>query len=261
MPDTDLPAPARTAPVRDDHAWPFPLSTGGRSHVRLRLWPTRDHPGPLAIATDLMLGAGLINNAESLCRAALTEFGPHTVVVRHFPAWSMGAIDGEDVFDQLTLDNRDHARVRRCTQQVLDLLGPGVLGYPGDTPPAHTRTGAAVVPPQSTHIARALAALLRLDETRVIQRRPNGYPTRSGPVAEKDLAPLSHLKLGTEALRRLSAFLAEADPDPHESAAGAKREHRLGTVIHTLQEQTWLLGLLADELAAEERSRPTHPDA
>ncbi|WP_331759213.1 hypothetical protein [Streptomyces anulatus] len=254
MTETDLPTPARTAPVRDDHAWPFPLSTGGRSHVRLRLWPTRDHPGPLVIATDLMLGAGLINNAESLCRAALTEFGPHTVVVRHFPAWSMSAIDGEDVFDQLTLDDRDHARTRRCTEEILNLLGPAVLGYPGDTPPADISAGAAAVPPQSTHIARALAALLRLHETRLIERRPDGYPTRTGPVAEKDLTPLSHLKLGTEALRRLAGFLAETDTDPHQSAAGAKREHRLGKIIHILQEQTWQLGILADELAAEERS-------
>ncbi|MER5984281.1 hypothetical protein [Streptomyces sp. NPDC001787] len=254
MTETDLPTPARTTPVRDDHAWPFPLSTGGRSHVRLRVWPTRDRPGPLVIATDLMLGAGLINNAESLCRAAHAEFGPHTTVVRHFPAWSMLAIDGEDVFDQLTLDNRDRARARRCTEQVLDLLGPGVLGYPGDTPPAHAGAGAAAVPPQSTHIARVLAALLRLDETRVIERRPDGYPTRTGPVAEKDLAPLSHLKLGTEALQRLSGFLAEADTNPHQSAAGVKRERQLGKIIHTLHEQTWQLGLLADELAAEERT-------
>ncbi|MCZ0984167.1 hypothetical protein O1L60_46250 [Streptomyces diastatochromogenes] len=88
----------------------------------------------------------------------------------------------------------------------------------------------------------------------MIERRPDGYPTRTGPVAEKDLAPLSHVKLGTEALRRLAGFLAEADTNPHQSAAGVKRERRLGKIIHTLQEQTWQLGLLADELAAEERT-------
>ncbi|MFE3382583.1 hypothetical protein [Streptomyces anulatus] len=59
---------------------------------------------------------------------------------------------------------------------------------------------------------------------------------------------------GTEALRRLAGFLAETDTDPHQSAAGAKRERQLGKIIHILQEQTWQLGVLADELAAEERS-------
>ncbi|MFI2790804.1 hypothetical protein [Kitasatospora sp. NPDC018614] len=252
MTEPHLPTPARTTPVRDDHAWPFPVSAGGRRHVRLRVWPTRDHPGPLVIATDL--GTRLLTNTEYLFRAALASFGPHTTVIRHFPAWSGPAINGEDVFEQLALDDHDRTRTRRCTEQILDLLGPGVLGYPGDTPPAHAGVGAAAVPPQSTHIARALAALLRLNESRVLEVRPDDYPTCTGPVAEKDLAPLSHLKLGTEALRHLASFLAKTNTDPQQSAAVTKRERKLGKIIDNLQEQAWQLGLLADELAAEERN-------
>ncbi|MEU2769866.1 hypothetical protein ABZ628_24375 [Streptomyces diastaticus] len=254
MSETVLPAPARLSPVRDDHAWSFPLISGALSHVRLRVWPTKGS-GPLAIATDLMLGAGLVNDAEALCRAVIREFGRDAVVVRHFPAWSMLAIDGEDTFHKLTLDEKGTAHSHTCTREVLDALGPSVLGFPGDTPPAAAEVGAAVVPPQSVHVARILAALLRLTDTRVIERRPDGYPTRKAPVTEADLSPLSHVKLGVAALQGLSHFLGEADVDEFETAAGSKRDKKLAKIVETLQEQAWELAVLGDEMAAERRER------
>lgn len=255
MPETLLPTPARLTPVRDDHTWPFPILSGGRSHVRLRVWPTKDYEGPLIIATDLLLGAGLVNDAEALCRAVIREFGKEAVVVRHFPAWSMLAFDGEDEFQKLTLDEKGTAHSHTCTSEVLDALGPSVLGFPGDTPPASAEVGAVVVPPQSAQMARVLAALLRLSEDRVIERRQDGYPTRHGPVTEADLGPLSHLTLSVSALERLAQFLGEADVDEFETAAGAQRDKKLGKVVATLQKQAWELSFLADEMAAERRER------
>ncbi|WP_149563206.1 hypothetical protein [Streptomyces cacaoi] len=255
MTETVLPTPARLSPVRDDQAWPFPIISGGRSHVRLRVWPTKDSEGPLVIATDLMLGAGLVNDAESLCRAVVREFGKDAVVVRHFPAWTMLAIDGEDTFHRLTLNAQDTAHWHPCTREVLDLLGPSALGFPGDIPPVSAEVGAAAVAPQSAQMARVLAALLQLNENRVIERRPDGYPTRHGPVTERDLPPFSHLQLGTEALRRLTSFLGEANVNAFETTAGSKRDKKLGKIVETLQEQTWELTRLADEMLAEERER------
>ncbi|MEU2086754.1 hypothetical protein ABZ569_33405 [Streptomyces albus] len=252
---TLLPTPARLSPVRDDHAWPFPIISGSRSHVRLRVWPTKDEAGPLVIATDLLLGAGLVNDAEALCRAVSREFGKDAVVVRHFPAWSMLAISGEDTFHKLTLDAEDTAHWQPCTSEVLDALGPQVLGFPGDIPPASAEVGAVAPPPQSVQMARVLAALLRLSEDRVIERRQDGWPTRHGPVTEADLEPLSHLKLSISALERLTRFLGEADVDEFETAAGAKRDKKLGKIVETLQEQAWELSFLADEMNTEKRER------
>ncbi|WNI20135.1 hypothetical protein [Actinacidiphila sp. ITFR-21] len=254
MPETVLPIPARLDPVRDDHAWPFALVSGALSHVRLRVWPTKDR-GPLVIATDLMLGAGLVNDAEALCRAVIREFGNDAVVVRHFPAWSMLAMDGEDKFEKLTLDEKGTAHSHSCTGEVLDALGPSVLGFPGDTPPTASEVGAAVVPTQSVHVARILAALLRLTDTRVIERRPDGYPTRHAPVTEADLRPLSHVKLGATALQGLAHFLGGANVNEFETAAGAKRDKKLAKIVERLQEQAWELAVLGDEMAAEHRER------
>jgi len=252
VPETVLPTPARLSPVRDDHAWPFAIISSGRSHVRLRAWPTKDG-GTLAIATDLMLGAGLVNDAEALCRAVAREFGDEAVVVRHFPVWSMLARDN-DVFHLLTLAEKGTACIQPCTEEVLDLLGASVLGFPGDAPPGPAEAGAAVVPPQSVHAARALAALLRLTETRTGEPRKDGLP-RHEPVAEADLEPLSHLKLGVAALEHLAWFLREADVDEHESRAGTKREKKLEKITETLHQQAWELTFLADEMVAEQRER------
>ncbi|WP_413098147.1 hypothetical protein [Streptomyces sp. Inha503] len=83
------------------------------------------------IATDLMLGAGLVNDAEALCRAVAREFGDEAVVVRHFPAWSMLARDN-DVFHVLRLDEKDTARFQLCT-------AAGCRGPAGSTRPAARR--------------------------------------------------------------------------------------------------------------------------
>jgi hypothetical protein len=251
---TDLPVPARLVPVRDDHAWSFPIAWGSRCHVRLRVWPAKEG-GPLVIATDLMLGAGLINDAEKLCRAVHAEFGSGAVVVRHFPAWSMFEVRGEDSFDRLDLDAEGVAHARRCTRQVLDALGPSVLGFPGDIPPGAAGVGAAVVGPQSAQMARVLAALLRLTEKRVVQRRPDGYPIGYGPVAEPDLDPLSHVQLCAAALSRLESFLGRADVDEFDTAAGAKRDKKLGRIVEALQKQVGELRQLGDGMAADQRER------
>lgn len=254
MPETVLPTPARQSPIRDDHAWPFIIISGGRSHVRLRVWPTKE-TGPLVIATDLMLGAGLVNDAEALCRAVASEFGPDAVVVRHFPAWTMLAFDGEDTFDKLTLNATGTAESDNCTRQVLEALGPSVLGFPGDIPPSTAQVGTAFAPPQSVHMARILAALLQLNETRVIERRPDGYPTRNGPVTDADLEPLSHVQLCAAALRGLAQHLGNADVDEFETPAGAERNKQLGKIVETLFSQTDELTSLTDEMADEHGGR------
>jgi hypothetical protein len=79
------------SPIRDDHAWHFPDIKDHRTHVRLRVWPTKDG-GHLMLATDLQLGAGLVTAAESLVRACVREFGEPVTIARHYPPnfpWSL----------------------------------------------------------------------------------------------------------------------------------------------------------------------------
>ncbi|MCY0945681.1 hypothetical protein [Streptomyces antarcticus] len=249
----DLPTPTRLSPIRDDHAWHFPDINGHRTHVRLRVWPTKDD-GHLVIATDLELGAGLINAAESLVRACVREFGSPVAVVRHFTPYTMSAFE-RDTFDVLALDEKGIARPKRCTEEILKLLGAGVVGFPGDAPPGPADADTPVVPPQSVHLARLVAASLRLTQTRVTERRPNGYPTKDGPVAERDLDPISQLRLTAPALNHFSHFIGEIVFDRDGTAAGAKREKRLEKVVESLQKQAWVLTELCDELVNEERAQ------
>ncbi|MDX3224488.1 hypothetical protein [Streptomyces sp. ME19-01-6] len=246
----ELPAPTRLSPIRDDHAWHFPDIGGHRTHVRLRVWPTKDG-GHLAIATDLELGAGLINAAESLVRACVREFGPPVTVVRHFTPYTMSAFE-RDTFEVLPLDDRGIARPERCTEQILKLLGVGVVGFPGDAPPGPADAGTPVVPPQSVQMARLVAASLRLAQTRTTERRPDGYPTRNGPVATPDLDPISQLRLTAPVLDHLSHFIGEIVVDRDGTAAGAKREKRLEKIVESLRKQAWALTELCDELVSEE---------
>lgn len=250
---SELPIPTRLSPIRDDHAWSFPDISGNRVHVRLRVWPTKDG-GHLVIATDLELGAGLINAAESLVRACVREFGPPVTVVRHFPPYSVTAFE-HDSFDVLPLDEKGVARPKDCTKEILRLLGASVVGFPGDAPPGPADAGAPVVGPQSVQLARLVAASLRLTQTRVTERLPNGYPTKNGPVAERDLDAISQLRLTSPVLNHLSHFVAEIVLDAHGTAAGAKREKKLERIVEALQRQAWELALLCDELVNEERER------
>ncbi|MFI9723944.1 hypothetical protein ACIHFE_30575 [Streptomyces sp. NPDC052396] len=252
---TELPIPTRLTPLRDDHLWSFPDINGYRIHVRLRVWPTKEG-GHLVVATDLQLGAGLINAAESLVRACVREFGPQVTVVRHFTPYTMSAFE-RDTFDALPLDEKGVARPKRCTEEILKLLGAGVVGFPGDAPPGPADAGASVVAPESVQLARLVAAVLRLTQTKVTERRPNGYPTKHGPVAERDLDALSRLRLISPVLNHLSHFIGEVVLDPYETRAGAKREKKLERVIETLQEQAWQLQELFDDLVNEERERGT----
>jgi hypothetical protein len=96
--------PTRLSPIRDDHAWYFPDIDDHRTHVRLRVWPTKGR-GHLTIATDLQLGAGLINAAQSLVRACVREFGEPVTVVRHYPPYVLPA-SHHDSFDVLPLDEK-----------------------------------------------------------------------------------------------------------------------------------------------------------
>ncbi|WP_310726153.1 hypothetical protein [Streptomyces sp. N2A] len=76
-----------------------------------------DDGGHLVIATDLELGAGLINAAESLMRACAREFGPPVTVVRHYPPYGLPAPD-HDTFDVLPLDEKGIARPKRCNAHI-----------------------------------------------------------------------------------------------------------------------------------------------
>ncbi|GLV87488.1 hypothetical protein Slala03_71770 [Streptomyces lavendulae subsp. lavendulae] len=97
------------------------------------------------------------------------------------------------------------------------------------------------------------AALLRLTDTRGNERRPDGHPTRKAPVAEADLSPLSHVKLGVAALQGLSHLLGEVDVDEFETTAGSKRDTKLAKIVETFQKQAWELAVLGDEMASEHR--------
>lgn len=246
----NLPRPTRLSPVSDRHAWPFRDSSGYRIHVRLRVWPT--HEGSyLAIATDFQLGAGLINAAESLVRASMQEFGPAVTVVRHFPPYTMSAFE-RDTFEVLTLDSRGVARPHQCTAEVLDLLGPGVTGYPGDNAPGPVNTDLPVVPAQSVQLMRLLAAALRLTQHRTLERHDNGYPAAHERVTQKDLDSISHLRLTGAALNHLANFIAEINVNTDGTVAGAKRDKTLRKIIRSLHERTWALSELCDELIAAE---------
>lgn len=249
----ELPAPTRLSPIRDDHAWHFPDINGHRTHVRLRVWPTKDG-GHLVVATDLELGAGLINVAESLVRACVREFGPTVTVVRHFTPYTKSAFE-RDTFDVLPLDEKGIARPKRCSEEILELLGAGVVGFPGDAPPGPADADAPVVPPQSVQLTRLVAASLRLTQTRVTERRPNGYPTKHGPVAGRDLDAISQLRLTAPVLNHLSHFIGEIVVDQDGTAAGAKREKKLVKALEALQKQAWALTELCDELVNEEREQ------
>ncbi|MEU9943406.1 hypothetical protein [Streptomyces lavendulae] len=87
----------------------------------------------------------------------------------------------------------------------------------------------------------------------MIERRPDGHPSRKAPVAEAGLSPLSHVKLGVAALRGLLHFLGKADVDEFETTAGGKRDTKLAKIVETLQKQAWELAVLGDEMASEHR--------
>ncbi|MEF2529427.1 MULTISPECIES: hypothetical protein [Streptomyces] len=240
MADLVLPALAQLDPVRDEHAWNFPNVHGRPVHVRMRAWPTKEG-GYLVIATDLMLAGGLVNMAESLCRAAAAEFGALVAVVRHFPAWTMLAHE-QDVFDLLVLDGDGHAHAHRCTEEILDLLGTSVLGFPGDALSDAPEEGSRAVPAQSVQMARLVAAALRLEQH------------RHGTVMDQDLTSVSQLRLGIAGLERLGKFLAETVVDENDTPAGEKRERKLAKIAEVLHEQAWELTYLCDELEAEARN-------
>ncbi|WP_406515398.1 hypothetical protein OH809_19570 [Streptomyces sp. NBC_00873] len=143
----DLPTPTRLSPIRDDHAGHFPDINGHRTHVRLRVWPTKDG-GHLVIATDLQLGAGLINAAESLVRACAREFGEPVMVVRHYPPhfpWSLwhgvapnnsGNVRKSVIlrFGQLWIRPNDHDRMAEHTVARMTRRQRRICGHFGRQP-------------------------------------------------------------------------------------------------------------------------------
>ncbi|MEU2561843.1 hypothetical protein ABZ626_21275 [Streptomyces longispororuber] len=250
----ELPTVTRQSPIRDDHAWHFPDIEGHRTHVRLQVWPTSDG-GHLVIATDLELGADLINVAESLVQACVRKFAPPLTVVRRFTPYTMSAFE-RDTFDVLTpLDEKGISRPKRCTEKILELLGAGIVGFPRDAPPGPADAEAPVVGPQSVQMARLVEASLRLTQTRTTERRPNGYPTKSGPVAGRDLDAISQLRLTAPVLNHLSHFIGEIVVDRNGTTAGTKRDKRLEKTVEALQKQAWPLTELCDELASEEHEQ------
>ncbi|MFI9585925.1 hypothetical protein ACIHCQ_29720 [Streptomyces sp. NPDC052236] len=96
----------------------------------------------------------------------------------------------------------------------MDLLGPGVLGFPGDTPPSPAEDGSRALSAQHVLMARLVAAALRQEQH------------RHGNVMDKDLAPISQLPWVSwvwsawASSSRTSSWTGTA-------AAGAKREKKL----------------------------------
>ncbi|MCW2903052.1 MAG: hypothetical protein JWO67_5317 [Streptosporangiaceae bacterium] len=78
----------------------------------------------------------------------MREFGPPVTVVRHFTPYTMSAFE-RDTFEVLPLDEKGIARPKRCTEEILELLGASVVGFPGDVPPGPADAEAPVVGPQS----------------------------------------------------------------------------------------------------------------
>ncbi|MFB6807642.1 hypothetical protein [Streptomyces sp. NPDC056387] len=242
MSDLVLPTPAQLSPVRDDHAWHFPNAHRSRLHVRMRAWPTTEG-GYLVIATDFMLSGGLVNQAESLCKAVAEEFGDQVTVVRHFPARTMLAHGRHDRFDLLVLNAEGIAEDHTCTEEILDLLGPSVLGFPGDTPPGPAGDELVRVPSQSLYMARMQAAALRLKQSGI------------GTVVDRDLDSASRLGLGASALERLADFLANALVDNESTEPGDKRERKLEEIVTVLKAQAWELTAFSEQLESEARVR------
>ncbi|MEU9031452.1 hypothetical protein AB0D46_28840 [Streptomyces sp. NPDC048383] len=207
----------------------------------MRAWPTTEG-GHLVIATDFMLGGGLVNMAESLCEAAAQEFGDQVAVVRHFPARTMLA-HGHDRFDLLVLNAEGIAETHTCTEEILDLLGPSMLGFPGDTPPGPAGDEVVRVPSQSMYMARVQAATLRLKQSGI------------GTVVDRDLDSASRLGLGASALERLADFLANALVDDEATEPGDKREQKLEEIVTALKSQVWELMTFSDQLESEARAR------
>ncbi|MGW0664602.1 hypothetical protein [Streptodolium elevatio] len=253
-PDADvvLPVPTRQTPSRDDHAWAFRDVSGTRTHVRMRAWPTEDG-GHLVVATELQMGGGLINAAEALVRGVVAEFGEPVAVVRHFPAWTMSAFE-TDVFDLLVLDERGIAQDHRVTRRLLDLLGAQLLGFPGDTPPKPVDV-AADVPPQSVHLARIVAAGLRLEQDRVTEREPNGYPLAHGPVAAVDVDAVAQLRLALSAVQHLAHFVDGIDLGDDGTRAGGRRRKMKDRAVEALHRQVSELDAVCRELDFERRDR------
>lgn len=207
----------------------------------MRAWPTMEG-GYLVIATDFMLGGGLVNMAESLCEAAAREFGDSVTVVRHFPARTMLAHE-RDRFDLLVLNMEGIAEIHPCTEEILNLLGPSVLGFPGDTPPGPAGEEVVELPSQSVYMARVQAATLRL--------RQSGL----GTIVDRDLDAASRLGLGASALERLADFLAGALVDDEATEPGDEREQKLEEIVAALKSQVWELVAFSDQLESEARAR------
>ncbi len=229
--DRALAVPTRLTPTRDDHLWYFPTSTGHRTRVRMRAWPT-DDGGHLVIATDFMLGGGLINKADSFYAAVVREFGDPVTVVRHFPAHTMMA-SSRDQFEQVTLDDRSVAHGRTCTSQIVDMLGPRILGFPGDSLPGPVDLAVPAVAPQSVQMARLLAAALRLGQVH-------------GTFIDRDLDQADALVCGHTVLAHFADFLANVDIDDDSTTADHGR--KLERIVTTLKEQAWELLYLHDEI-------------
>lgn len=58
------------------------------------------------------------------------------------------------------------------------------------------------MPPQSVQTAGLVAASLQLTRNRTTERRPNSYPTKSGPMAGRNRDAVSRLRLTAPVLNR-----------------------------------------------------------
>ncbi|MFJ9167359.1 hypothetical protein ACIRN5_23655, partial [Lysinibacillus fusiformis] len=146
------------------------------------------------------------------------------------------------------LDEKGVAQPRSCTREILELLGVSVVGFPGDAWPRPADADTAGVPPQSVHLARVVAAGLRLTEKRIVER-DGPRPTKYAPAAAKDLEPLSQLMLTTAGLRHLTHAVDGIVLEAIDTADGLKRQKRKERIIEALFEQVAKLSELCDEEA------------
>lgn len=108
--------------IRDQHDWPMP---GGSqlSVRRLRVWRLAD--GSLvAVVSESGPGISITNVAREAYGAIAAEYGGEPLrVFEHYPD---GGRDLPERLDEIRVAD-GHVGWRRCTSELVDLVGPGVL--------------------------------------------------------------------------------------------------------------------------------------
>ncbi|WTW91880.1 hypothetical protein OG216_00085 [Streptomycetaceae bacterium NBC_01309] len=100
-----------------------------------------------------------------------------------------------------------------------------------------------------------VAAGLGLDQDRVTERQPNGYPLAHGPVAAVDGDAVTQLRLALSAVQRLAHFV-DGIRLGDDGTPGSDRRHKTkDRVVEALHRQVSDLDAVCRELDSEHRGR------